>query len=40
MADLKDRIREFIRLINDEFAEDSGADQVVRLQMGLFKVLK
>lgn len=38
--DLKERVRAFIRAINEEFAEDHGGDQVMRLQLGLFKILK
>lgn len=30
----------FIRAVDEEFAEDEGGDQVMRLQLGLFKILK
>lgn len=40
LPELKERIRAFIRAVDADFAEDSGGDQVVRLQLGLFKVLR
>jgi uncharacterized protein (TIGR02147 family) len=39
-TELKERIRAFIRAVDEEFAEDEGGDQVLRLQLGLFKILK
>ena len=40
LPELKDKIRGLIREVNEEFADDSDPDQVMRLQLGLFKILK
>jgi uncharacterized protein (TIGR02147 family) len=40
MPEMKDRIRTFIRAINDEFSEDFDGDQILRLQLSLFQILK
>lgn len=40
LPELKERVRAFVQAVNEEFAEDAGADQVMRLQLSLFKILR
>lgn len=40
VPELKERVRAFVQAINEEFADDPGADQVMRLQLSLFKILR